>query len=79
MGNLKREKTGKPSFEESLKSLEELLDRLENPSLPLDELIVSYESARKRLEECRKLLDEAELKVKTLSKNGAEEPFDSDE
>lgn len=78
MGNVRKEKSASSTFEESLGKLEELLGRLEDPSLPLGELVQCYEDARKHIQECRRLLDEAELKVKLLSKEGKETDFSAE-
>lgn len=73
MGNSKKDLSVAPTFENSLKSLEALLEQLENPALPLDDLVAKYQEAQTRLSECRQLLDAFELKVKILTKNGAED------
>lgn len=61
------------SFEDSLKELEEILAQLENPQVPLSELVEKYGRARECLDVCRKRLDDAELTVKKLSQNSFED------
>ena len=69
---------GEASFEEALAELEEILAQLENPQVPLAELVDKYGRARECLDVCRKRLDDAELAVKKLS-GGAFENFPLDE
>ncbi|MBQ3437126.1 MAG: exodeoxyribonuclease VII small subunit [Fusobacterium sp.] len=61
----------KNSFEENLKSLDEIIEKLENGDLSLDESIKEYEVAMKLIKSSSKLLNEAEGKLfKVLEKNG---------
>lgn len=61
------------SFEDSLKELEDILAQLENPQIPLSELVDKYGRARECLDICRKRLESAELAVKKFSKNSFED------
>ena len=61
------------TFEDMLKELEEILERLENSQTPLEGLVERYQRAQECLALCRKKLDDAEMKVKKLSKNGEED------
>lgn len=63
-------KKEKLSFEASMLELEKLLEQIEDPALPLDELVQKYSLAREHLANCRKQLDEFELKVKQLEPDG---------
>lgn len=61
----------KNSFEENLKSLDEIIEKLENGTLSLDESIKEYEIAMNLIKASSKLLNEAEGKLlKVLEKNG---------
>lgn len=61
----------KNSFEENLKSLDEVIEKLESGTLSLDESIKEYEVAMKLIKTSSKLLNEAEGKLlKVLEKNG---------
>jgi len=72
-------------FETSLKKLEEIVRKLENGTLPLDESIKAFEEGVRHASLCAAKLDEAERKVELLIKqrNGSfrKEPFapDTDE
>ena len=57
----------KLSYEEALTELKEILERLENQSLELEEILQHFERAKALLQHCQALLDKAELKVRELS------------
>ncbi len=69
----------KPTFEESLARLEEIVRLLENGEIPLDDSLKLFEEGVKLVKLCGSKLDEAERKVTVLIKNGdgeyEEEPF----
>lgn len=69
-----------PSFEENLKRLEEIVSKLEEGNLPLDESLKLYEEGIKAYRSCHQLLQGAETKltklVETLQGELKEEPFD---
>ena len=54
------------TFEESLNKLNELVDKLENSGLDLDENIRIYEEAVVLRDRCRAILEESERKVQKL-------------
>ena len=60
-----------PSFEETMKRLENLVESMESGSAPLAELVNRYEEGSKLLKDCRKRLELAELKIqKVREKDG---------
>jgi exodeoxyribonuclease VII small subunit len=59
-------KTKEPSFEEALKGLEAVVDRLESGEPPLEESIRLFEEGMRLSETCRKRLDEADRKIEIL-------------
>lgn len=63
------------SFEESLKSLEEIVQRLGNPELPLEEALSLFETGVRHLRHCELLLKRGERKVQLLLQDGSTEPF----
>jgi len=70
-----------PSFEESLESLEEIVQALEEGQIGLAEALSRYEQGVKLLRQCYQLLEGAERKIELLSKVdpqgvGATEAFD---
>jgi len=56
----------KLSFEEAFKELEDVVHRLEEGGLTLDESIALFERGMRLAEHCGQKLDEAELKVSQL-------------
>ena len=69
------------SFEEAFNTLEELVDRLEDGGLSLDESMETFEEAVKLVKLCNAKIEQAEQKVKMLV-NGAngeitDKPFDN--
>ncbi|MGD2173763.1 MAG: exodeoxyribonuclease VII small subunit [Candidatus Brocadiaceae bacterium] len=67
-------------FEQSLKKLEEVVARLEEGNLPLDESLQLYEEGIHAYQQCQDLLQQADLKVRklveTLEGELEEEPFE---
>ncbi len=66
----------KASFEESMKKLEEIVADLEKGEFPLEESLAKFEEGLAVGKKCKKLLDNAEAKVKKITKaglNGAKE------
>ncbi len=56
----------KPSFEQSLKRLEEIAALLENGETPIEESLKLFEEGAALLKDCNKILEEAETKVSIL-------------
>jgi len=73
----------KPSFENSLSELEEVVKKLEDGDLGLEKSIEEFEKGIKLIKECQKLLDKAEQKVSILLSNSSgevtAEPFEGEE
>ncbi len=59
----------KVKFEEALKGLEKIVDKLEKGDMPLDETLSEYENGIKLYKKCVSLLDEAEKKIQILVKD----------
>ena len=56
-----------PTIEEDLARLETIADKLEDPSLDLDEAVRLYEEGLRLYERCGKRLDAAELRITQLA------------
>lgn len=72
----------KKSFEENMALLEDIVQRLEDGRLNLDEMIKLYEQGIKISKACEKQLTEGQLKLSALAKEGTimrEEPLSEDE
>ncbi|MDR1977341.1 MAG: exodeoxyribonuclease VII small subunit [Synergistaceae bacterium] len=62
-------------FDENLEQLDEILKRLEEGKLPLDEALSMFERGVALIRESRIFLDEAEQKVTLLAQDGEEVPY----
>lgn len=58
----------KKNFEESLKKLEEISDKLKSENISLDDAIKNYEEGIKYYKECSDILEKANQKIETLTK-----------
>lgn len=68
------------SFEESLKKLEEIVNKLENGDVPLDEAIDEFNNAMQLVKICNKKLEAAEDSIaKIVQDNGELIEFNSNE
>ncbi|OIO98838.1 MAG: exodeoxyribonuclease VII small subunit [Anaerolineae bacterium CG2_30_64_16] len=56
-----------PAFEELYRELEDAVRRLEAGDLPLAESLTLFEHSTALAEQCNRLLDEAELRVRQLT------------
>ena len=64
------------SFEESLEKLEEIVNKLENGNVPLDEAIDEFNNAMQLVKICNDKLNNATEKVnKILTENGELQDF----
>jgi exodeoxyribonuclease VII small subunit len=67
-----------PSFESSVKELEEVVRKLESGDLPLEESLQLFERGVGLSELCRKQLEDAETRIEILMRKGRNaqpEPF----
>ena len=56
-------------FEDALKKLEAIVDKLERGDLPLEASLKAFEEAVKLSRICTKMLDDAEKKIEILMKD----------
>ncbi len=61
-------------FETAFNALQENVDQLENEELPLEKAIALYERGQALAKRCAALLEEAELKVRTLAMEAPQPP-----
>jgi len=71
-----------PKFEDALKKLEDIVDRLESGEIPLEESLAKYEEGVRLVRLCQKKLEQAKKKIEILvkTKDGKIkiEPFESE-
>ncbi len=75
----KQTKPEELAFEAAFAQLEEIVGKLEEGDLPLDDALALFEQGQKLAAFCGTKLDEAELVVRKLAASGAVEPFDLEE
>jgi exodeoxyribonuclease VII small subunit len=63
----------KNRFEDNLKKIDEIIERLENAELSLDESVAEYETAMKLLKDASDTLKEAEGKIFQVTEGKTEE------
>jgi exodeoxyribonuclease VII small subunit len=63
-----------PSFEDALTRLESIVRQIEEGRIGLEESIKLYEQGIGLLSHCRKVLDQAELRIQTLQQQAEEPP-----
>lgn len=69
MTNKKLEEIQNLDFETAFKALQENVDHLESEDLPLEKALESFERGQALARRCAQLLEEAELKVRQLSRD----------
>ena len=71
----KEEKTdiGKLSFEEAIKALTQIVEKIETGEVPLQTSIEQYEKGMALIKHCRGILQAAEKKIEKVSQEGQEE------
>ena len=60
-------------YEEAIKKLNEIMEKLESGDIPLDKTFEYFEEGKKLLGFCKKQLSEAEGKLLKITKSGTEE------
>lgn len=66
MSEKRAKASGKPTFENELLRLEEVVNALESGDVPLAELVTRYEDGMRHLKSCRDFLADAELRLEQL-------------
>lgn len=63
------------TLEENFKQLEEMIEKLENKEIGLEESFSLYEQGMKLLKQCNDQIDRVEKKVMVMNRNGALDEF----
>lgn len=66
------EKSSAATFEQSVKELEALIQKLESEATPLESSIALYEDGLKLIQNCNDLLDQARIRIETVANKSAE-------
>jgi exodeoxyribonuclease VII small subunit len=64
----------KPTFEQALAELEKIVSQVEEGRIGLEQSIDQYEKGMTLIKYCRDILDSAEKRIETISKNAQTPP-----
>lgn len=64
----------KLNFEESIKRLKAIVDRIEQGEIPLQDSLEQYEQGMALIKHCRTILQTAEKRIEKISKGQSAEP-----
>ena len=67
MSNSKQTDQEKPEFEDALKQLSQIVEKLESEEVGLEEAISLFEKGSKLSRHCAGILEEAELKIENVN------------
>jgi exodeoxyribonuclease VII small subunit len=76
MSTKRADKEAKPDFENAMRDLEAIVERLETGDLPLEESLAAFERGISLTRSCQTALKEAEQKVQILLKKAGEPVLD---
>jgi len=62
------------NFEQAMKRLEEIVEKMESGDLPLEDLIVRYEEGMKLVKVCQERLAAAEQRIEIITRDSAGKP-----
>ena len=65
----KKVKNNLSAFEDDLKMMQKILEDIESKDLSLDEMIMKYQKGIELSKKCQKTLEEAEQKIKQITKD----------
>ena len=75
MSNQVKKPAAEANFEQAMKRLEEIVEKMESGDLPLEDLIVRYEEGMKLVKICQERLTAAEQRIEIITRNNAGKPL----
>jgi len=75
MSNQAKKPAPPANFEQAMKRLEEIVEKMESGDLPLEDLIVRYEEGMKLVKICQERLTAAEQRIEIITRNSAGKPL----
>jgi len=60
------------TFEQKLEASKNILNRLMNPEITLEESLTLYENGLAQIKEAQKMIEEAKVKIETIDKNASQ-------
>ena len=70
------EKKGTKSLEETFQGIEEIIEKMEQPDVSLEDSFALYQQGVQELKSCNEILDQVEKKMQVLNANGTLEDFE---
>lgn len=74
MSNPVKRPAPEANFEQAMKRLEEIVQKMESGDLSLEDLIVRYEEGMKLVKVCQERLSAAEQRIEIITRNSAGKP-----
>ncbi|MHC4394983.1 MAG: exodeoxyribonuclease VII small subunit [Planctomycetota bacterium] len=65
--------TSKQSFEEAIKELTEIVNKIESGETPLQDSLEQYEKGMTLIKHCREILEKAERRIEKISEPESQE------
>ena len=65
--------TSKQSFEEAIKELTEIVNKIESGKTPLQDSLEQYEKGMTLIKHCREILEKAERRIEKISEPESQE------
>lgn len=75
----KRKPVDELTYEQAFKELEEIVLELEGDEMPLEESLTLFERGQELTRRCGELLEDADLKIQQVMKDGATSEFEPGE
>lgn len=76
----KQDKIGELGFEEAIRSLTDIVEKIESGDTPLQSSLEQYEKGMALIKHCRGILQSAEKRIEKISADStSDEPDDTDE
>lgn len=69
----------KLSFEESIKGLKTIVDKIEQGEIPLQDSLEQYEQGMALIQHCRDILQKAEKRIEKISKSQEAKPIPAED
>ncbi|MBR5337195.1 MAG: exodeoxyribonuclease VII small subunit [Lachnospiraceae bacterium] len=60
----------KPTLEDSFERLQDIVDDMENPDIPLEDAFAKYKEGVLLVKQCNDMIDKVEKEVKTITDTG---------
>ena len=67
------DKPDKPTFEQAITELKQIVDKIEDSQIPLEDSIAQYEKGMALIQHCRTILQQAEKRIEKISSEQLEQ------